>query len=68
MSLVVLDHVGLDPRTDVDARTDLDYRRIERALNEGHLDAAIISAGVARRQVSAAGIPQQRRPPKTVPS
>ncbi|MHC4404160.1 MAG: TAXI family TRAP transporter solute-binding subunit [Planctomycetota bacterium] len=46
MSLVVLDHVGLDPRTDIDARTDLDYRQIERAFREGDVDAAIISAGV----------------------
>jgi len=46
MSLALLDHFELDPRSDIDARTGLDYVEIERLFQAEELDAAFITVGV----------------------
>lgn len=46
MSLVLLEHFGLDPQSDIEAKKDLNYAQIERLFQQGQLDAAFISVGV----------------------
>jgi TRAP transporter TAXI family solute receptor len=46
MSLALLDHFNLDPKSDIDAKIGLDYVEIERLFQAGELDAAFITVGV----------------------